>query len=134
MPTERVDLRLNSGMETEISTEIGRLTSLGKFLGDPKKLCSQSHLTPIRAVRFRLNGVVGSGSLPTEIGLLTSLKTLWLPGPFGLPSPSSIFGDFATSRGFLGSIPSEIGLLSQLGKCRRSSHTPLMRRTYPKHP
>jgi hypothetical protein len=128
MPTERVDLRFNLRMETEIATEIGRLTGLGKFLGDPKKLCSPSHLTTIRAVEFKLSGVLGSGSLPTEIGLLTNLKKLLLSGQFGLN------GHFAIRQGFLGSIPSEIGLLSKLGKCRRSFHTPLMRRTYPKHP
>lgn len=77
---------------------------------------------PLPLVELNLNGVIGTGSIPSEIGLLANLTTLVLKGEVDV-SPDS----FSSNRGFSGSIPREIGKLSQLGKCRsayscRTSH------------
>ena len=67
-------------------------------------------------VELNLDGVLGSGSIPSEIGLLANLTQLGLQGQIGLE------GSYDTIRqGFLGSIPSEIGMLSKLGTCRKPS-------------
>lgn len=85
---ETLDLQYNHGMEVTFITEIGLLTSL---------------------VELNLNGVIGTGSIPSEIGLLANLTTLVLKGEVDV-SPDS----FSSNRGFSGSIPREIGKLSQL--------------------
>jgi hypothetical protein len=66
---------------------------------------------PLPLVELNLNGVVGTGSIPSEIGLLANLTTLVLKGEVDISLDS-----FSSNRGFSGSIPSEIGKLSQLGK------------------
>ena len=67
-------------------------------------------------VELKLNGVLGSGSIPSEIGLLANLTQLGLQGQIGLG------GNYDTLRqGFSGPIPSEIGMLSKLGTCHKPS-------------
>jgi hypothetical protein len=75
-----------------------------------------SFFTPECTVELNLDGVLGSGSIPSEIGLLANLTQLGLQGQIGLG------GNYDTIRqGFSGSIPSEIGMLSMLGTCHKPS-------------
>jgi hypothetical protein len=62
-------------------------------------------------VSLDLAGIVGKGTIPSEIGRLTRLTRLDLTGRFQITRDI-----FDSRKGLSGSIPTEIGKLFNLGK------------------
>ena len=78
-------------------------------------ICLFVVLTPL-VVELNFNSGSCTGSIPSEIGLLANLTMLGLKGEVDV-----LHDLFSSYSGLSGPIPSEIGKLSQLGKCRPSS-------------